>query len=610
MPYSLADTFVPKSKLRRSVGSEHTMDAAADAAISLQDARAARQEETDSPYETSPDPRGVTPDDIRSSALLGPQPEYDGRPLVPDSAATNATISRAARVGDESSVDDVARLAWQREAALNGNPAGDLTAPQAYIDSWKGQVRAGEDAGPIASLLRTVAQQQQPFNAAASGAADAQRRAAITADYQRRQAENSSRQGAAIRATTAPTVATTQGTISNVLNRPTAGEPGGPALADGPVLGDAPALQNLPDNGTAPTTTDDIVDRGNTSTGAQRFSLVDDVLRPAASAPTARLDHVDTSSRQGNLQSWSPALRATEAKTGLRADALAAIILAENGGGQSPLSSQDNNYFSITHVPGRKSQAGAGSGGRFAHYNTPQDSLDDFVDLVSTNPRYAEAWANRGDPDKFFAGLVKGGYIVPEPNFPVETWMKNLSAGRDEFNRAAPPVTAAASPQAPAQPSTTNFSMVDDIMNSRGKPAAAGLDVNGITKEYEGKPYVYGGAGGRSDMTPGAATDCSGFVASVWKNKFGLDLAAHTDTSYNQLKQMGATEVSPQDARPSDIVYYMGAGTGGETSHHMGIYAGNGQVLDMAVGKTQGVRTRDINHAGKFVILRDPRVKS
>lgn len=155
----------------------------------------------------------------------------------------------------------------------------------------------------------------------------------------------------------------------------------------------------------------------------------------------------------------------------------------------------------------------------------------------------------------------------------------------------------------------TPSTVAQGAASQAGSPTpSGGLDVGGITAEYKGQPYVFGGQGGRSTFAPGTPTDCSGFVASVWKNQYGLDLAAHTDTSYTQLQKLGAQEVSGADARSGDIVYYLGAGTGGAIAHHMGIYAGPGKVLDMSTSGQSGVSVRDIGHGGQYVILRDPRV--
>jgi cell wall-associated NlpC family hydrolase len=93
---------------------------------------------------------------------------------------------------------------------------------------------------------------------------------------------------------------------------------------------------------------------------------------------------------------------------------------------------------------------------------------------------------------------------------------------------------------------------------------SAGLDTQGIVKAYENTSYTYGGPGGRTQGF-GAPTDCSGFVAAVFKSQYGVDLVPHTDGAYNQLRGIGAPEVSVKDARPGDVVFYMGAGTGGRS---------------------------------------------
>lgn len=690
-PYHAIDDYVPRSTVRRSFTPDAVMSSAAEAATGLLAAREARQSgidqfdgsttdaehaperagttyaHPDNPVTqkpesqrsatsladtigrisgpTSSDPRGVTPEDIRNTPvpiasqarddyarprprplpapIFRPQPEVGGRPNgVPDHVALDA-IRRAAAANDESAFDDVARLAWQREASINGNPSGDTSAPRAYIESWKGQMRAGEDAGPYGNMLLQAA----PQGRAASSMADQQRIAAERAAL-----------------STAPSaVATAQSRLAPLTQsqgRPTAGEPGVPPLANGPVLASPPQTQAMPDRG-APVAQQSLPDRGAPA-AQQNYSLVDQVLAPKTAAPAAALPpKMDTSSRDNNLRQWAPALRAVEQKTGLRADILASIIQAENGGGQSPLSANDNNYFSISHV-GRPKQAGPGSGGRFARYDTPQDSLDDFVDLVSTSPRYAEAWANRGDPDKFFEGLVKGGYIVPEPGFPVETWMRNLKAGRDTFNQVAPaatpktdqgntasqaqpPATEVAATTAPSvqaaatsttrMSQTSNFSLVDEIMASRGRPSSAataggGFNLGDIENRYKGGAYVYGGGRDGQGGVPGSKdSDCSAFVSAVWREK-GVALPAHTDTAYLALQKIGAPVIPEQEARPGDIVFYMGAGTGGAITHHVGIYAGPGKVLDQSVSNGGGVQTRPLKHGGDYVIMRDPRVKN
>lgn len=149
-----------------------------------------------------------------------------------------------------------------------------------------------------------------------------------------------------------------------------------------------------------------------------------------------------------------------------------------------------------------------------------------------------------------------------------------------------------------------------------GQPAAqtssGSLNIGDVAQRYAGGTYTFGGGRDEQGGIPGAKdTDCSGFVSSVWREN-GVDLPAHTDAAYAKLRQVGARQVSEQDALPGDVVFYMGGGYGGNVTYHMGIYAGPGQILDASQwnGDT-GVRLRPISHAGgsdDIVILRDPRV--
>jgi hypothetical protein len=140
-----------------------------------------------------------------------------------------------------------------------------------------------------------------------------------------------------------------------------------------------------------------------------------------------------------------------------------------------------------------------------------------------------------------------------------------------------------------------------------------GFDVSGTFQEYQGAQYAFGaGRDGSGFGTPGSsAYDCSSFVSAVMRDD-GVALVAHTDGAYEQLTQLGAQQVSVQDARPGDIVFYMGSGYGGNIAYHEGIYAGNGTVLDMSTGGGKnGVAIRPLNWAGNnTVILRDPRVNT
>ena len=101
-------------------------------------------------------------------------------------------------------------------------------------------------------------------------------------------------------------------------------------------------------------------------------------------------------------------------------------------------------------------------------------------------------------------------------------------------------------------------------------------------KRFLGNPYVYGG----TSLTNG--TDCSGFVMRVYQ-KFGI---AMPRTSY-AMRSVGKA-VSYRDMQPGDVVCYSG---------HVGIYAGNGQIVN-AIDSAHGIGMSSVNYAPIITIRR------
>lgn len=173
-------------------------------------------------------------------------------------------------------------------------------------------------------------------------------------------------------------------------------------------------------------------------------------FKPSASEPEIRslqqrivseapkLPDKPLGSTEETMKAWAPTLQWVETQTGLPAEYMAGIVMAENGFGNSNLSRNYNNYFSLEHNSLDRFSQGAPDG-RFASYKTPQDALARFVGMIahpenSYNTR-GSAWQDRKDPDKFIQGLVKGGYIVDEKGFPVKTWVDNNEKGRAMWRR-------------------------------------------------------------------------------------------------------------------------------------------------------------------------------
>ena len=94
---------------------------------------------------------------------------------------------------------------------------------------------------------------------------------------------------------------------------------------------------------------------------------------------------------------------------------------------------------------------------------------------------------------------------------------------------------------------------------------------------FEGTPYWYGGS------TP-RAFDCSGFVRYVLAHELGIDVR-HSASSIMALGK----RVNESEVLPGDIV-----GWGwGRYFHHVGIYVGNGKVID-ALNPYRDTYVRDL----------------
>ena len=118
-------------------------------------------------------------------------------------------------------------------------------------------------------------------------------------------------------------------------------------------------------------------------------------------------------------------------------------------------------------------------------------------------------------------------------------------------------------------------------------PASGGSDLGNAVVDYAmqfvGNPYVYGG----SSLTNG--TDCSGFVMSVYKN-FGVSLPHSSSADRSQGYDVGGLD----NAQPGDIVCYSG---------HVGIYAGNGQIVHASTSKT-GIIVSNPNYRNVLAVRR------
>ncbi len=88
-------------------------------------------------------------------------------------------------------------------------------------------------------------------------------------------------------------------------------------------------------------------------------------------------------------------------------------------------------------------------------------------------------------------------------------------------------------------------------------------------ERYLGYPYVWGGS------DPSTSFDCSGFVCYALKNSGYYDTPRTTAQGlYNMCEH-----IDPSEARAGDLIFFTGTYSSGNPVTHVGIYAGDGQMI-------------------------------
>ena len=162
-------------------------------------------------------------------------------------------------------------------------------------------------------------------------------------------------------------------------------------------------------------------------------------------------------------------------------------------------------------------------------------------------------------------GYVSTDYVTLSTEF-----VKAESIEEEKARLAKEEASRKAAQEAASKKASENSSSSGNS-TSGGKTYASptgstGDDVVKFALQFVGNPYVYGG----TSLTNGA--DCSGFVMSVYAN-FGVSLPHSSAADRN----VGATVNGIENAQPGDIICYSG---------HVGIYAGNGQIVHASTSKT------------------------
>ena len=296
------------------------------------------------------------------------------------------------------------------------------------------------------------------------------------------------------------------------------------------------------------------------------------------------------------------------AQTGIDPNVYLAIAANETGWGRSQTAQQQNNLFSI--------QGSGANGSRWAGYDSPQAAFDAFNNLISSAPRYAQAWADRANPGQFINDLRNAGYVVDEPGFPAQGWVNQVNSIYSDLKSTAASAAqgaqqavgnvaqgaqqavggavqavqgaGAALLQAPSGNRADATLSAPNAQSTQGGPS--GQQWLQIAEDQLSKPYIWGSKGGRSDFSQDpAGFDCSGFVSYVMKTGFGVDLPAFTGTAYQQTRALGQGE----QPRPGDVVFY-NMDSGDPHEQHIALYIGDGKIIQ-AGGTREDVNIASAN---------------
>lgn len=162
-------------------------------------------------------------------------------------------------------------------------------------------------------------------------------------------------------------------------------------------------------------------------------------------------------------------------------------------------------------------------------------------------------------------GYVSTDYVTLSTEF-VKAESIEEERARLEKEEAARKAAQEAANKKMASKSSSSGTKTDGGKTYQSPTGSTGSDVVKFAMQFVGNPYVYGG----TSLTNGA--DCSGFVMSVYNN-FGVSLP-HSSAAD---RSVGATVNGLENAQPGDIICYSG---------HVGIYAGNGQLVHASTSKT------------------------